>query len=80
MKTKLILAIAVAGLCLPSVASAHTTRRELHHDKAVIHHEQRQLARAAYHHNGPKVRKERHELAAARRELREDRHDWRRTH
>ena len=80
MKLKLLIALATTGLLLPGVASAHTTRAELRHDRKVVHHEHRQLARAAYHHNGPRVRQERHELAAARKELREDRHDWKRTH
>ncbi len=80
MTKKLLIALAATGLILPGVASAHTTRAELRHDHKVIKHEKRELARAAYHHNGPKVREERHELASARKELREDRHDWRRTH
>lgn len=84
MTKKLLIALAITGtttgLILPSVASAKTTRAELRHDHKVIQHEKRQLARAAYHHNGPKVREERRELSAARKELREDRRDWKRTH
>jgi Ni/Co efflux regulator RcnB len=80
MMKKLLIALAATGLILPGVASAHTTRAELRHDHKVIHKEKRELARAAYHHNGAKVREERRELASAHKELREDRRDWKRTH
>lgn len=75
-----ILAALVAAIALPGMAQAHTTRAELRRDTRAIHHEQRELASARYHHNYRKAHEERRELKAARQERREDARDFHRTH
>lgn len=80
MKSKLIAAAVLTALTLPVAAQAHTTRGELRHDAAQVREEKRELHRAKAHHNWREVREERRELSSAKREMREDLRDWRRTH
>lgn len=78
MNCKLLGALIVAGLALPGIAQAHTTRAELRRDHAAVKHERHQLHRAVAHHNWQRAKVERRELARAKHELREDRRDYRR--
>lgn len=80
MKKQLVALALIAGLALPGLAQAHTTRSELRRDHAAIRHEKRELHRARVHHNWKKAHAERRDLARAKHELREDRRDFRRTH
>lgn len=80
MNRKLLGILIVAGLALPGVAQAHTTRAELHRDRVAVKHERHQLHRAAAHHNWQRAKVERRDLARAKHELREDRRDYRRQH
>lgn len=80
MNRTFVAALAVAALALPGLAQAHTTRAELRHDVRVVHQERHELAHAKRNHNPHKVREERREYKAAKRELREDARDFHRTH
>ncbi len=76
----LIAATLAAGLLIPGIASTHTTRAELRHDRNVIHREHHQMVRAVRT-NHPKIACQEHrELVGARHEYREDRRDWHSTH
>lgn len=72
MNRKLITALIVAGLAVPGVAQARTTRAELHRDVAAVHHEKRDLRHELRQHDRQGARQERRELHRARHELRED--------
>lgn len=80
MKKQLVALALIAGLALPGIAQAHTTRGELRRDHAAVRHEKRELHRAQANGHWKKARHERRELASAKHELREDRRDFRRTH
>ena len=80
MKKQLVALAVIAGLALPGIAQAHTTRGELRRDHAAVRHEKRDLHRARVNHNWKKTKHERRELKRAKHELREDRRDFRRTH
>ncbi|MEY2927051.1 MAG: hypothetical protein RL367_1528 [Pseudomonadota bacterium] len=79
MKTLLIAAIAAACL-MPVVAQAHTSPRELRHDRRAVVDERFELRRALRHGSHARIHKERGEYRAAVRELHEDRRDWHRHH
>ncbi len=72
-------AIAIAALALPAVAQANTTPAELRHDVRVVHKQKHQLAHAKAHHNKHRVNKERRDLRVAKKELRKDARDYKRT-
>lgn len=76
----LIAATLAAGLLVPGIASAHTTRAELRHDRNVIHREHHQMVRAVRNDHPQAARKNHRQLVAARHEYREDLRDWHRTH
>lgn len=80
MKTKLLIAIAAAGLLVPGIASAEVTRADVRQDRHEVRHERHELERARDHHNWKKARHERRELARAHRKLHHDRHAWRHHH
>ncbi|MCC6925621.1 hypothetical protein [Novosphingobium sp.] len=81
MNRKLIAIAIVAGLALPGVAQARTTRAELRRDVAAVHHEQRDLRQELRQHDWRDARQERRELSRAKQELREDsRAYWRQHH
>lgn len=76
MNRTLVAALAVAALTLPGIAQAHTSRGELRRDVRAVHQERHELARAKRTHNPHKIREERREYKAAKRELREDARDF----
>lgn len=80
MNRTLLASLAVAALALPGIAQAHTTKAELRHDVRSVHQERHELTRARHHGNPAKVKEERRELKGAKRELREDARDFRKTH
>jgi ribonuclease HI len=76
MKLALVALALTATIALPAVAEAKTTRAELRHDQRIVHRQQHQLNHAVRHHNWDRARIERHQLAEAREELREDTRDF----
>lgn len=83
MRKLFIIAVAAAVL-LPSMASAHTTRGELRRDRHAVAEERHEYRRALVYGSPRKVREERREFFAAKREYRRDkrafvrqkRHRW----
>lgn len=75
MKTKFLIAAAVAATLSPMAAQAQT--RELNRDRADIREEQRELRQAKRYGDRGDIREERRDVREAKREYREDRRDWR---
>ena len=83
MNLKLIALTLAAGLALPAATAqahvkgahtkeVHTSRAELRHDRAVVHQNQHQLARAVHNGNVQRAKVERRQLSRAKAELRQD--------
>jgi Ni/Co efflux regulator RcnB len=75
MKTKLLIAAAVAATFSPMAAQAQT--RELQRDKQEIREERGELRQAKRFGDRSDIREEREELRDAKQEYREDRRDYR---
>lgn len=78
MRTKLVLAAAMAAVALPGIASAQYAR-ELRDDRRDIRQEQRDLDRARASGDPRAIREERRDLREARQEYRGDWRDYRRS-
>lgn len=62
----------VAAVLAPSAASAHTTRAELRRDRYAVAEERHEYHRALRFGSPRKIREERREFLAAKREYRQD--------
>lgn len=80
MNTKLIALALVAGLTVPSVASAHVTRGELRHDVRQVREEKRDVKEERRERDWEGVREKRRELGQAKRELKRDSIKFHRQH